>query len=228
MKNFIKLIKELRKTPRGKGILFFGFYLVFFLIIAIVARLAPARPNITDNNKEDEDIISIREINGYNYYYEYNITVDNNNIKVVGKKMNDEEELTYTLNGVDYKYYKSGTLFYTNGVEVDSPMYLDIIDNIDLLLNNSTYDSVVNYKSGKQVLRYQISSATISNIINYEDLDVEEIPNEIRVSMNNSDSIDEVELVLDSYCHAKNVCLNNMNIKMKYTGFDTVKEITNN
>ena len=74
MKKFIKLIKELKKTPRGKGILFFGFYLVFFLIIAIVARLAPARPNITDNNKEDEDIISIREINGYNYYYEYNIT----------------------------------------------------------------------------------------------------------------------------------------------------------
>lgn len=226
MKKFIKLIKELRKTPRGKGILFFSFYLVFFLVIAIVARIVPSKP-ITAEDTKDDDFISIKEVNGYNYNYKYTIALDNNNILVNGKKNNDKEEFTYTLNGIDFNYYKSGTLYYSNNLEVDRPLYLDIIDNIDLLLKNSSYDSVVNYKSGKQVLRYQISSSTISNIINDKDLDIEEVPNEIRLTQND-DRIDEVELVLDSYCSALNICLNNMDIKMEYSGFDTVKEITNN
>ncbi|MDO4996020.1 MAG: hypothetical protein Q4E69_02465 [Bacilli bacterium] len=226
MKNFIKLIKELKKTPRGKGILFFSFYLVFFLIIAIVARLVPNKPIVTDNIENEEDIISIREVNGYNYNYKYTINVDNNIIYVNGMKDNEEEKFTYTVNNIDFDYYKSGTLYYINQEEVDTPMYLNIIDNIDLLLSNSYYDSVVNYKSGKQVLRYQISSSTISNMLNSKDLDIEEIPNEIRVTQNN-DRIDEVEIVLDSYCSALNICLNNMNIKMEYSGFDTVEEITN-
>lgn len=225
MKNFIKLIKELKKTPRGKGILFFGFYFIFFLIIAIVARLVPNNPITTDNSSNEEDTISIREVNGYNYNYKYTINVDNNIIYVNGMKDNSEEYLTYNVNNMDFNYYKSGTLYYIDDQEVDTPMYLNIIDNIDLLLSNSSYDSVVNYKSGKQILRYQISSSTISNMLNSKDLDIEEIPNEIRVTQNN-DRIDEVEIVLDSYCSALNICLNNMNIKMEYSGFDTVEGIT--
>lgn len=227
MKSFIKLIKELRKTPRGKGILFFSFYLVFFLILAIAARVIPNNPVLNNEDTEDEDIISITKVNGYNYNYKYTIDVDNNIITVEGKKNNDEEEFIYTLNGIDFNYYKSGTLFYSNDLEVDRPMYLNIIDNIDLLLHDASYDSVVNYKSGKQVLRYQISSSTISSIINNKDLDIEEVPNEIRVTMNN-ENIDEVELVFNSYCSALNICLKNMDIKMEYSGFNTVEEITNN
>lgn len=227
MKSFIELIKELRKTPRGKGILFFSFYLVFFLILAIAARVIPNNPVLNNEDTEDEDIISITKVNGYNYNYKYTIDVDNNIITVEGKKNNDEEEFIYTLNGIDFNYYKSGTLFYSNDLEVDRPMYLNIIDNIDLLLHDASYDSVVNYKSGKQVLRYQISSSTISNIINNKDLDIEEVPNEIRVTMNN-ENIDEVELVFNSYCSALNICLKNMDIKMEYSGFNTVEEITNN
>ena len=37
--NIFKLIKELRKTPRGKGILFFAFYFVFFLVLSIMLRI---------------------------------------------------------------------------------------------------------------------------------------------------------------------------------------------
>ena len=35
IKKFISTIKELRKTEKGKAILFFGFYFFFFLFIAM-------------------------------------------------------------------------------------------------------------------------------------------------------------------------------------------------
>ena len=38
MKELFKNIKELSKTTKGKAILFFGFYFVFFIIIMIIAR----------------------------------------------------------------------------------------------------------------------------------------------------------------------------------------------
>ena len=37
MKELFKNIKELSKTTKGKAILFFGFYFVFFIIIMIIA-----------------------------------------------------------------------------------------------------------------------------------------------------------------------------------------------
>ena len=38
---FADLIKELYKTPRGKGILFFVGYFLFFLIFILIVRLSP-------------------------------------------------------------------------------------------------------------------------------------------------------------------------------------------
>lgn len=228
MKEFIKLVKELKKTPRGKALLFFGFYFIFFLLIAVFARLIPAKTNINVEEENKEDFISIREINGYNYAYKYYFNIDNNNITIDGKKNGEEEEFIYTLNGVNYNYYKNGTLYYSNGLIVDSPStLLEIIDNIDLFLEKASYDSVVNYKSGKKVYRYIISSSTISNVVDRIDLDIEEIPNEIRITQN-TDKIDEVEIVLNSYCLAVNKCMNNMSIKMSYDDFNNIGEITNN
>ena len=39
MDKLIKSIKELSKTPRGKGILFFAFYLVFFAFVFLFINL---------------------------------------------------------------------------------------------------------------------------------------------------------------------------------------------
>lgn len=228
MKDYIKIIKELKKTPRGKAILFFCFYLIFFILIAILARLLPGGNNLDIQEEEKEDYISIEEINGYNYAYNYILNIDNNIITVNGNKNGSEEEFTFILNNIPYNYYKSGTLYYSNGVIVDNPSYLlDLIDNIDLLLEKASYDSVINYKSGKNILRYSISSSTISNMIDGIDLDIEEIPNEIRLTKN-TDKIDEVDLDLSSYCIATKKCLYNMSVKMSYSDFNNIGEITNN
>ena len=59
------------------------------------------------------------------------------------------------------------------------------------------------------------------------DLDIEEIPNEIRLTKN-TDKIDEVDLDLSSYCIATKKCLYNMSVKMSYSDFNNIGEITNN
>ena len=45
VKKIIEIIKELKKTPKGRAILFFGFYFIFFLTLAISSTTS--MPSIT-------------------------------------------------------------------------------------------------------------------------------------------------------------------------------------
>ncbi len=223
MKKLLQLIKELKKTPRGRGILFFAFYFVFFLLIAIVARTFPTNREI----KKEEDVFNISNINGNNYAYIYNINVDSNITNITGKRIGNEEEFTYEFNNTKSNYYKNGLSYYTNGLSVDIPCeYLYIIDNLDSLIENAYYVSTTNYQSKRKVYRYEISSSTITRLVNNLDIDIEEIPNEIILTQN-EDKIDEVELNLNSYCLAINKCINNMNIHINYNDFGNVQVINN-
>ena len=51
MKKIKEIIKELQKTPRGKGILFFFGYFLFFLVLIILLK-----PNhgIDENTSKEE------------------------------------------------------------------------------------------------------------------------------------------------------------------------------
>lgn len=226
MKKVIEIIKNLKKTPRGRGILFFTFYFFFFLILAIAARLSP-NDSTMDGKEDNENVFSFVEYNGDNYKYDYTFYVDSYTAYVKGEKNSDKEWFNYSFGNENRDYYKENFLYYSDGVIVSKPnALLDITDSIDTIIKKSSYDSITNYQSGKKVYRYQISSATINNILGMQDLDVEEKPNEIVISVIDN-RVTDIEFILDSYCVATRTCSDSMKLNLKYSDFESVKEIVN-
>lgn len=218
------LIKSLNKTQKGKAILFFAFYIIFFIVLAIVARVSgPHEPYL---NSEDNNTISLSNYNGSNYAYNYLVTIDNNTYKIAGSKNGNDEEInidnkSYYKNGLNYYQNKNGEWNY-----IETPYsFLYIIDNLDDIINDAYYLSNTQYQSGKEVLIYQVSSATISNIVNNEDLDIDEVPNEIIITIDNN-RVQNIEFKLDSYCLATDDC-KNMKMVLDYKDFDVQEEIIN-
>ena len=223
MNKVFKLIKELLKTPKGKALLFFGFYFVFFLVIAILARISPG--NVNDESLNQNKLFSLSDINGNNYSYECNINIDNNIFKINGVKMQDKEKFTYIYDNIQKDYYKEGSSYYLDEHISEIPSwYFNLIDNLDYLVNNSTYVSVTNYESGKNVLRYILSSASISKLVDNKDLDIEEIPNEINITKNNN-RVDEVDIIFSSYCISTNKCTNYGKLSILYNNFGKIESI---
>ena len=71
-------LKELMSTPRGKAIVFFGAYLIFFIIIAVSARSGGGNSSPLDRVYEtgDEKSFSMANIESNNYKYNYKIMID--------------------------------------------------------------------------------------------------------------------------------------------------------
>ena len=59
-----------------------------------------------------------------------------------------------------------------------------------------------------------------------KDLDIEEVPNEVNFSVNDEGIVDEITYNVDSYCKAKNTCLNSMKVTLKYKDFGKIAKIT--
>jgi len=223
----IKLFKELRKTPRGRAILFFAFYLVFFIVLSIGFRLSPH--NVSNNTSEEVDLntILVEKYNGDNYAYKYVFNIDEVLAFVDGKKSGYREAFSYTILDSTKNYYKDMVSYYENDLVVESPNeLLTITSNIDNLIKEASYDSITNYQSGKEVYRYLISSSNISLLVDKKDLDVSEVPNEIMVTLDD-EKVTDISLNLDSYCVATSKCNSKMRINIKYSEIGEIKEIVN-
>lgn len=224
--SFIALIKSLSKTPRGKGILFFGFYFVFFIVIAIAARIG-GNSNFKDVNNRNTSDFTVSGYNGDNYAFKYTIYLDDNTYEVKGSKIGLQSKFTID----DKEYYKNGLNYYVNNNSEWKYLeninnYLTIIDNIDDIISNASYLAKTEYQSGQEVYIYQIDSNSISNIINNTNYNAEEDSNEITITIND-DRINSVLLDLNSYCTTTNSCDDNMKIVLEYSGFELQEEIIN-
>ena len=233
MKEIIKKIKEMRKDARGKALLFFGFYFFFFLFLAIFLRaLQGATPYIEDTNNEKKDVISFSKYNGERYHYDYNIAVDSDRYNLNGLKINYEEDFNYVVGNNKSHFYRGMFSYFIEEtisnykIENRPREELLVIDNIQPLLDNASYESKTEYTSGKLVLRYNISSSTIERIAFNKELDVADEPNEIIITIQDN-RITNLEFVLDSYGKTTGKCQNIMRVVCKYSDFDTKEEIVN-
>lgn len=225
----VSYLKELMSTPKGKAIVFFGAYVIFFMIIAIFARVGGNNSNRVYESGSGYQF-SLTNIESNNYKFNYKINVDGNLFEYNGSRTSNEA-LFSDNNLVDH--YFNGDVYFSkiNGVwiNVSNPYkyseFLDV-ENISKLLENATYVSKTTYESGRDVYNFSISSATISKLFENVDLDIEEIPNEIMISVDENNYVHEVKFTLDSYCKAKELCVNNMSIDLNYEQYGEVEEIT--
>ena len=151
MKEFIDNLKKMKKDPKGKAILFFGFYFLFFLVIAIIARVGERHPLYKTNNTSSSFDFTFNNLESNNYKYTYTIILDDIKYEIIGKKYGNEESFTFQ----DKEYYvKDGEYFAKDEIWMKSENPIGVYSFIDVLniikiLKLSSYESKTTYESGK-------------------------------------------------------------------------------
>ena len=227
MKQLIELIKELRKTPRGKGILFFAVYFLLFAILFLIIQFS----DNTGNYEKDYELgrpysFDISNLEADNYHFEYTITKDNTKYLYVGDRNDNKEKFIFN----NKEYYYDGNKYYVDDKEVDNPyLYPEFkeIDQIEELLSIATYESKTSYESGTTKYNFLLSSNTINELINNKQTDIEEEPNSITISNDGDGIINEITYHLNSYCKSEETCKDKLEINLSYSKFGEIKEIVN-
>lgn len=229
VKKIIGIIKELKKTPKGKAILFFGFYFIFFLVLAILARMSPRSNNYVDNdsNKNNNGLL-VEKVENANYKFNYIVKIDNDTYEYVGERLNNKELFIFN----NEEYYKDSNEYYkksiSSWVKVEEPYkYREFLDfkQLNRIFADATSVSKTEFDSGEITYLFKIASASISKSIDGTDIDIDDVPNELNFYANKEGELYKIELDLSSYGKYKNICKERFNITLNYSDFGKVSEI---
>ncbi len=226
-------LKKLMSTPRGKAVVFFGAYFVFFLLIAIAARTGGPAYGDSRNRKYQtgtENRFSYASIESNNFNFQYAIDIDGVASTYTGVRTGKKERII-SFDKKEY-YLENGNYFLnSNGLwlKAENPYkYTEFyeVNIIKELVQQATYMSNTNYESGRSVYNYSISSATISKLLENKDIDIFEEPNEIIIGADEDNYVNSVKYVLDSYCKVRGICVNSMSITLNYEQYGKIEELT--
>ena len=77
MKKFLESIKELKSTSRGRGILYFGCYTIFFIFVFLLLGFGNKNPNRYSNYESDKSSdASIDKLENNNYLLKHIIEME--------------------------------------------------------------------------------------------------------------------------------------------------------
>lgn len=227
----LAVVKEIMKNPRGKALVFFGFYFIFFLMIALISRLGNnnrVSPPDFDRNMG----LSIDMIEKHNYDFTYSITIDNNTIIYSGSRDMLEELFNYndTINNVNY--YRSENAYYMklndSWIKAEDPYLYKLFLSSEIyskLKNSFTYVSKTSYQDGRESYNYQISTTSIVKNLENIDIDLDDLANEFIVSSDSSGNINKIEMNLSSYGIFKGICSREFKVVLAYSNFGGAKII---
>lgn len=220
MKKYIEAFKELKKKPYGKAVIFFGFYLIFFIFLAIMARTSPRRViNSGDYQKGKKRTASLVSLIKNNYSFSYKINLDEGNYIYTGNKKGKEYYFIY--NSQEYKIIDNICYINENNnwKETSSPIKFNKFINpeeLNEVLKSSSFEAKTTFDDGKEVYNYLLSTNTINYLFDKNNTDYDEIPNRITISLNTNGEIETISFDLNSYCKLNNLCSNNLKIEMSY------------
>lgn len=231
--NLLKKYKEIRKDPQKRAWVILGFYFIFFLVLIIFIRVGSSvnRGSGRYSNYQNGTNIkyNLSEIINGNYQFNYNINLDNNIYSYTGSCNN----YNCLFNSNNINYYKNHDLYFIHNSiwsKCDNPIkfyqFMEI-DNISRNLKNSYLDSTTNYETGDYEYKLFISTNSLDKIIFNTNTDYDEIPNNITLRTNSSNSVYKINYNLDSYCKLNNLCNNNLSVEISYDKFGEIEEIKN-
>ena len=222
MKKIIEFIKELKKKPYGKSVLFFGFYLIFFIVIFIILGIGGSR-NLNKNYENRSKVVNVNLLNTKKYSFSYEVNLDNSVNTYIGKK---DERYEYKYNDKDY--YQENLITYVkedNWVSAESPIKFNKLleaKYIDKVINSSYVEAKTTYDNGNTMYSLLISSNTLNKILDNKDTDIDDVANKITLTIDKHRYVNEIDYDLNNYCKSNNICNSNLNIKAKYYDYISV------
>ena len=233
MKKGIELIKELRKTSKGKAILFFGGYLIFFIIVILFVKFSTRSttlPSDYEKGKSGSKELSIDKLVANNYLFTYKIVLDGKEYVYNGKRNKFTELFQFN----DKTYYKNDETYFGKNneiwVKVDNPyIFNDFIDSSKIvsIIEMSSLESKTTYEDGRSSINMLVSTNTLNQKLNNIDSDFFEEPNKITLIANKDNEIDEIDYDLSSYCTLNKLCQNSLKITLNYEMYGEIKNIEN-
>lgn len=231
MKNVIENIKEISKKPNGNAIMFFGFYLVFFIILFLVIKGTGNRDRLLQEyEKGDTSLSNFNGILSKNYMFDYKVNIDGVTYDYYGKR--NEDVYSFKFNGNDY-YIGNDVVLVNKGtwLRCDNP-FISVIsineDNFMDIINSASYDSKTEYEDGRVNYNLLISTNTLNKIINNRDTDYDEVPNSLIISTDKDNKVNKIELKLNKfYCEDSMACNNSIDLEVSFDMFGSVGEIDN-
>lgn len=229
----MKNIREARKTEKGRALVSLGCYLVFFVIVLLMVSFIPKDTTIPDDYELGEqvsDTYSSSKILNNIYSFNYNINIDGREIIYSGRKFGERE--LFTVN--NQEYYYDGINYYINdnynfSMTTNPYLYYDFMDffRLNKIINLASYSSRTEYQDDSRAFNYRIATDSIIKLLEGINTDILEVPNDINLYTMKDGTLKRIELDFSSYGKFKNICTNNFNIILEYSGFDNQEEIVN-
>lgn len=229
MKEFLDKFNELKESPNGKPILFFGFYFIFFAVIfLIIGIFGDKNALIKEYERGNQSTLSNNMILKNNFYYDYKVTLDGVVYDYYGKALGNTE--SFKFNNLDY--YKSDDNYFVNNgtwIKVDSPFifreFIEVL-NIDKLMSNAYYTSKTEYENGAIDYNFIISANSINSVLYGLDTDLDDIPSTVTIKLDDKGAITTIIYNLDNYCNYSDSC-GSLKIELNYSMYGEVLEIKN-
>ena len=222
-------IWQFLKTPKGKAVAFFGAYLIFFLVLSILARASGPGDVIGSKTKLRPYDYDLRAIQNNNFKFQYQYTIDNNMISFTGEK-NDKKALF--SDGVT-NYYQNDNLFMKNQsgvfIKCDNPyLFPGLLDMnvLETILQSATYLSKTQLATGEEELVFQVTTTTLVKILDGMDIDLDDPVNTIKLKKDSSGNVVGIFYDLGSYAIYKNVSTVKFELVLNYSDFGKVSEIS--
>lgn len=215
-------------TPRGKAILFFALYLIFFIVLIVVARMSGGSAigsTELDLKPYSYDLSSVEKGN-YNFVYQY--LIDGTSISYSGSHYENKSLFTDGSSS----YYQDGSLFLVlqNGlwVKSDCPYLLeDLLDYtvIHNLIDSATYVSKTTLATGEEIINFSISTTTLVKLLDGVDVDLDDPVNTIQLKKSETGEVIEVQYDISSYAKYKGLASSSFQLIISYSNFGEIEEI---
>lgn len=229
MKKWIEQFQKMRKDPKGKAILFFGFYFVFFVVIIALLRSSNGRRPIYDDTDLEEEKFSfeVSSLVNQNYHFRYSILLDDMQYVYDGEKNGSVERFTFK----NQDYYSNGENYFiqnTIWMKSENPYIYPEFFNTDKvlsLLKKAYLESETTYKSGKITYHFLLDTNLIYQVLFQRETDYDGKENTIVVNLNEEQNIESIIFDLNDYCKSLNTCQNTFKISFEYDEIGEVGEI---
>lgn len=226
--NSLKGILQFMKTPRGKAVLFFGVYAVFFIVLALASRISGSGDVIGSKVNLTPYSYSLSSISARNYYYQYQYQIDDRIFSFTGAQNGDKALFS---DGVT-NYYQNGTLFMKQQdgiwIKCDTPYIISsLLDSsvIEQLINSSTYVSKTQLATGDEEINFQITTTTLAKLLDNIDIDLDDPVNTIQLKKNSTGDVNQIIYDFSSYAIYKQMASTKFQLVLSYSDFGTVNEI---
>jgi len=229
-----EIIKILYQSEKGRALLFFGFYLLFFVLVGIMLRTT--HQMVPEEKKEPIEKVDytykLDQLEKKNYHYQYLVTFGEDVYFYEGDCNHSKELFTVTSKDKKEIYFRDGAIFIkaedSNWIVAEDPYILSGVYDITVLkqiLAEAKFLSKTEYDSGKSEVKFSISSTNLHKILTSQTVDTLEDKNEIILYLDKNKNIEKLEYNLTSYVTALNQMPKNTIIEISYSNFGGVKEI---